>query len=85
MPIAKKDLPLEMEDHVILDEGVVHSYDYASPVALMVLKGTHGVVKAVFLDGAQVAVEFGGQLYAFTKPADYLTLYRRSQHSKRRT
>lgn len=79
MPVDKKDLPLEVEDHVVLDCTLEAPCGAAS---LMVLAGTHGVVKHIF--GKQVVVEFGSMLFGFANPKRDLTLYRRSQHSKRR-
>ena len=88
MPLDKKDLPLEVEDHVILDDDLLvgHTHGYGEGLPhIVVPAGTHGMVKRLPKVGLQA--EFGGQLFhvSLAWAANNLTLYRRSQHSKRRT
>ena len=80
MPISGEEWPLEPEDHVVLDKEIeLNGYGRA---ILVVPAGTHGVVKIV--DGDKIYVEFGAQMFKMTHPTHDLTLYRRSQHSRRR-
>lgn len=79
--IDAKDWPLEVEDHVVLERDILLQGDVGS---LIVFAGTHGVVKNIpnFLE---VYVEFKGMFFHITNPRKDLSLYRRSQHSKRRS
>jgi hypothetical protein len=80
MPLNPKELPFEVEDHVTLDKDI---FIYSSGgAALVVLAGTHGMVKKVA--GGKVYVEFGSLLFDIDYPAERLTLFRRSQDSKKR-
>lgn len=81
MPLTKKELPLEVGDHVTLDHNLVIG-SAANDISLVVLGGTHGMVKQTY--GLSVLVEFGGHLFCFGVPQHNLSLYRRSQNSKRR-
>jgi hypothetical protein len=85
--IADKEWPLEVEDHVILETEIeLWGPSHRAPVAALVIpKGTHGMVKGFSKSyTGEVLVEFGGQLFRMADPRESLTLYRRSYHSKRR-
>ena len=84
MPMKMEDWPLEVEDHVTLDEDLVIESSLNRSIALVVPAGQHGVVKSINSKGENVRVMFGEQLFQFYNPFHFLTLYRRSQHSKRR-
>jgi hypothetical protein len=87
MPINKKDLPFEVDDHVTLDKAIYNG-NVENDYVMLIPMGSHGMVRVVPNKGRAVVVEFNGTgiLFGLTKAyaCENLTLYRRSQHSKRR-
>lgn len=84
MPIDLKDLPLEVQDHVTLDQPIVIETTWNRSIHLVIPAGTHGVVKATRPGGGSPQVVFGEQLFQFDQPWSDLTLYRRAMNGKRR-
>ena len=97
MSINKKDLPFEVEDHVVLrrtllfpgalpDESGRMFPSTVAQVYPVLMAGTHGMVKAVATTEGKrgIRVLFGNSYYWFVEPEHELELYRRSTHSPRR-
>lgn len=90
MPLTLKDWPLEVQDHVVLDRDIVFMSDRSGEAEIVVQAGDHGMIKACQEKGlgmkSHVVVEFGALRIkiAGSKAFQDLTLYRRSQDSKRR-
>jgi hypothetical protein len=81
--IDAKDWPLELEDHVVLEHEI--DIDTGTGASLNIPIGTHGVVKKIEkFQTTYVFVEFRGMLFRMKAAQAQLSLYRRSQHSKRR-
>jgi hypothetical protein len=83
MPLTKKELPLEVGDHVTLDHSVLLGDPRSIAIIPRLRGGIGGMVTEVFPQG-QVAIEFCGSEYVFEHPDRDVSLYRRSQDSKRR-
>ena len=81
--IDAKDWPLEVQDHVCLDQEISIPVRFNNAIHLVIPAGTHGIVKQADKHG-HVMVEFGGQLFHFTLPAHDLSLVRRAHNSNRR-
>jgi len=83
---------LEIEDHVVLDVDL----EFEGPIgSLIILSGSHGMIKRVNKIGRRHSVSWLGDEYIVEFGAlniklgghqayEHLTLFRRSQHSKRR-
>jgi hypothetical protein len=91
MPLTAADLPLEVGDHVVLDREVTIPTEEGW-CTVVLPKESHGMVTGLHEKppkGLVVNILFGGTTLQFVHNGyaammDFLTLYRRSQDSRRR-
>ena len=83
MPIKKRELPLEAADHVRLERRITIPSCYPG-VAIIVEAGADGMVTDVRTQGIDVCFGNTKMIFHPSEASKFLTMVRRSQHSKRR-
>ena len=84
MPISEKDWPLEVGDHVTLDNSFLLSSPKEHCIIPRLRAGLGGIVREVFKDRGEAIIEFSGTEYLFTDVCRDVSIFRRFQNSKRR-